>query len=665
MAEDHDQPKSPMDKEDKSTRSEQGRQSARPADAPVSGLDVRQLLGLGREEPKTPTAADGEEDKKVEQPAPEAARPKRPVTQEESRQDVDELTSAAPEAEKPVERRVERRAVPQEAPPKVATTMPRSQLADISPEVPPREPVRPSAPIERPSRPAFEPFEEEQAQVETPAERSADENEHSRLGSSFSQILDGSHRQPPPVSDPTELPNLRPAVDPLVVNAPAPVAAAPASELDAPATPALSSTPVLDPGVAANAKLEELASMSERTLEDYESFDDLNDEPNQKSKRTPIIILASLLCIGVLAGGVVFAYRQGVRESSQTTLPIIVASTDATKEEPSDPGGVKIPHQNKLIYDRILGEETDIAEKIIPREEEAVTFSQQPAHTTVAKTTLPVKAVDAPGSNAPQKSQSPGTSSANDTLSPASGVEKVAGAVGEKLAEVIPPNPLSPPDSLVNGGVAQLPSANSATAMVDSAAEAVKPLTETLKLPTKNLGQDNGQQGVDIARLGTEAVNVTPAVPAIPEPTQQVSSDGLGEIKLVNETGGSDSDVAVSAKQPPTLPRSKPSAPAASITRVASVEPSTTTTTSTSGAYVVQIAAFRSQAEALSRFASLKRRHSGLLRPYTSFIQRADLGGRGVYYRLRLGPIGAKETASQLCRSLLSAGEKDCLVRTR
>ena len=84
----------------------------------------------------------------------------------------------------------------------------------------------------------------------------------------------------------------------------------------------------------------------------------------------------------------------------------------------------------------------------------------------------------------------------------------------------------------------------------------------------------------------------------------------------------------------------------------------------TNGAFLIQLAAFRDQASAEQSFARLQRAHPTLLGSLRSDIERADLGDRGVFYRLRAGPLATKETASDLCTKLKAAGQ-DCLVRSR
>ena len=79
--------------------------------------------------------------------------------------------------------------------------------------------------------------------------------------------------------------------------------------------------------------------------------------------------------------------------------------------------------------------------------------------------------------------------------------------------------------------------------------------------------------------------------------------------------------------------------------------------------YAVQLAAFRSHSDALTYFRKLKARHPILLGRYRALIIKADLGTRGEYFTLRIGPIGSRPKGASLCSKLIAAGEKDCIVR--
>jgi hypothetical protein len=74
------------------------------------------------------------------------------------------------------------------------------------------------------------------------------------------------------------------------------------------------------------------------------------------------------------------------------------------------------------------------------------------------------------------------------------------------------------------------------------------------------------------------------------------------------------------------------------------------------GGYVLQIGAYKSQADADAAWKSYKAKHAALLSGYNSDVQQADLGEKGTWYRLRVGGLGDKEVATALCDRLKSDG---------
>jgi cell division septation protein DedD len=108
-------------------------------------------------------------------------------------------------------------------------------------------------------------------------------------------------------------------------------------------------------------------------------------------------------------------------------------------------------------------------------------------------------------------------------------------------------------------------------------------------------------------------------------------------------------------------PTRKPTA--AQPTRTAAAAPRAAASSSSSQ-YVVQVAARKSQTDALAAFADLQQKYPSLLNNYRPIIERADLGSKGVWYRLRVGPLKQKTSAANLCQKLKSAGMSSCLVRS-
>jgi hypothetical protein len=71
----------------------------------------------------------------------------------------------------------------------------------------------------------------------------------------------------------------------------------------------------------------------------------------------------------------------------------------------------------------------------------------------------------------------------------------------------------------------------------------------------------------------------------------------------------------------------------------------------------------RSEKIALTAFRELQQRYPNILGDRKPTIQRADLGGRGVYYRVRVS-YPTRGQAVSMCEDLKGAGG-DCLLVSR
>jgi cell division septation protein DedD len=74
------------------------------------------------------------------------------------------------------------------------------------------------------------------------------------------------------------------------------------------------------------------------------------------------------------------------------------------------------------------------------------------------------------------------------------------------------------------------------------------------------------------------------------------------------------------------------------------------------GSYMLQIGAFKSQAEAATAWKTYQAKHAALLSGYSDNVQQADLGEKGTWYRLRIGGLADKEVATALCDRLKADG---------
>ncbi len=77
--------------------------------------------------------------------------------------------------------------------------------------------------------------------------------------------------------------------------------------------------------------------------------------------------------------------------------------------------------------------------------------------------------------------------------------------------------------------------------------------------------------------------------------------------------------------------------------------------------YVVQLASVRSREDAEAEWLRLQSRYEQLLGDMNGEVAQANLGDRGIFYRLRVGPFTEKADANTVCRALAAVREA-CFV---
>jgi uncharacterized iron-regulated membrane protein len=82
------------------------------------------------------------------------------------------------------------------------------------------------------------------------------------------------------------------------------------------------------------------------------------------------------------------------------------------------------------------------------------------------------------------------------------------------------------------------------------------------------------------------------------------------------------------------------------------------------GPYVAQLAALQSEAAVDQAWRRLSSRAPQLFAPARLDVERADLGARGVYYRVRAGYFADRANASRFCERIRQMGQ-DCIVAAR
>ena len=119
--------------------------------------------------------------------------------------------------------------------------------------------------------------------------------------------------------------------------------------------------------------------------------------------------------------------------------------------------------------------------------------------------------------------------------------------------------------------------------------------------------------------------------------------------------------------EPPSKPAARAAAPAlrpAAPAQTAQVarpsKPAAPTGRAVSGAAVLQLGAFESQELANGAWETFRARYRSAAN-WAPDVQRADLGAKGVMYRLRAGPFASRAAATRACVQLKAAGA-NCFV---
>jgi hypothetical protein len=153
----------------------------------------------------------------------------------------------------------------------------------------------------------------------------------------------------------------------------------------------------------------------------------------------------------------------------------------------------------------------------------------------------------------------------------------------------------------------------------------------------------------DQVSAGKATPGASPAPAAItPAETGGVPASASGDATPASDdsagAGGDASAVSAAAaigSQPPTKPADRPP-----------------------GGVFIQFSAQKSETAARSSYHGLRTKFPTILGKLDPNIQRADLGDKGIFYRVRVGPFALAD-AQKICGSYKAVGGSDCLIARR
>jgi hypothetical protein len=144
--------------------------------------------------------------------------------------------------------------------------------------------------------------------------------------------------------------------------------------------------------------------------------------------------------------------------------------------------------------------------------------------------------------------------------------------------------------------------------------------------------------------------------PIVVEPPKQPSAKKPTNLIANAETS---EPAAVQTKATPAPPKKER-------TVVAAADPVATGPKPTGAGYVAVLASVpasnSSRIDALKQFADMQQKYGTILQNKTPDVQEANLGEKGTYHRLLVGPPGSRDSASSVCTQLKAEGYSGCWV---
>lgn len=224
------------------------------------------------------------------------------------------------------------------------------------------------------------------------------------------------------------------------------------------------------------------------------------------------------------------------------------------------------------------------------------------------------------------------------------------------------PQPMpAAPEPVAPEPVAAAPEPVTPPAADPASADSRAVTTTPIRVATPAARQDPPPPAAAEPPLSLPAVTPQAAAPqpAAPSATAAAAPVAAGRsARLLPPAGAGTNPFAPSTAEPAAAATPPPPAAAESAPAPAATAPAVAT--SAGGAFVVQLASQKSDAEARAAYASLQRRFPSILGGLSPVIQTADVGTRGTFYRVRL-PFGSATDANRLCNDLKAAGG-DCFV---
>ncbi|UCI23447.1 SPOR domain-containing protein [Mesorhizobium sp. B2-8-5] len=400
-------------------------------------------------------------------------------------------------------------------------------------------------------------------------------------------------------------------------------------------------------------------------LEEAMAIPGLAEREAAQPRRRGVMIAALVGAVVVLGGLGALAFSFGGKGGSEAPV-IVKADNSPIKVKPENPGGTVVPNQDNKVYDAVA-KGGGAAKPAEPVQQKLVNTTEQPVD-LASKEPPPSRVVDlAPNDN----DAAAGTDAADDSAAALPGVAQATVPQSAQPAAPASAQPAAPAPKAEDRIAQVLQQDADNTVNNDVVAVAPRKVKTMMVKPDGSL--------VPREDPAPAAPKVAAAEPSDPAPQHVApASDGQQTGTVASDADQADAPALKPAKpakkveakaQSANTPAVVPVAPArpsdqpvdivgeVKPDQVASIDPAVA---AGGGSWSMQIASQPTVESAQSTYQDLQRRYGSVLSGRTANIVKAEVAGKGTFYRVRV-PAQSRNDAINLCTSYKAAGG-NCFV---
>ncbi len=372
-----------------------------------------------------------------------------------------------------------------------------------------------------------------------------------------------------------------------------------------------------------------------------------------------------------------YAYHAGIESVKDEDLLVVEADKTPMKEKPADPGGMQFPNQDKTIFDTFSGNKAapQNVERILPSPEEPMSKDLDTSETS---TWINNKLTEAkPDANAKEqvlgKKKTEDKADKNDHQ-----VIPVSSPDEDDSESYIAPKtkPTQALDNAVKADDQTKADTDKATKVAKDAAE--KDAAVKAKADKEQADKDaaakvkSDKDAAAKAKADKEQADKDAAAKVKSDKEtaakakadkEQADKDTAAKAKADKEQAAKDAKAEKDAKLKADQEKAALQKAAAQAEKAQKADAKPVTKKSNGGGSAsVQLGAYRSEEEAQDAWNKMHLKHKELSDKSPTIV-RADLGSKGIYFRLRINGLDDASDAKSLCSALSSKGQP-CILPT-